>query len=246
MSSSQIGKIISLDTRLKISESLKGRYVSNRKGIPLSFETRKKISESKTNVPYQKLSKECPICKSEMYYKKRCYLLASIRLNKICINCSRKKVSNNSIGKRHSIETCRKMSMSRIGKKFTESHKQNIRLGKAKLILDGKMFPRINEKACKFIDQLNLKNSWNLIHGLNGGEYHIKELGYWVDGFDENLNIIFEYDEPIHYRCGNILRKKDLLRQNNIISYFKSIGKPIRFIRYDEKNNNLYEINCIN
>ena len=60
-------------------------------------------------------------------------------------------------------------------------------------------------KGCKYIDELNKKNNWNLQHALNGGEFEVD--GFFLDGYDNNLNIAFEYDESKHYKdvYNNIL-----------------------------------------
>ncbi len=56
------------------------------------------------------------------------------------------------------------------------------------------------------------------------------ECGYEADGYDETLHIWYEYDTPYHRTPKQ--RQKDNIRQNNIIQYFKDIGKPLRhFIR---------------
>ena len=92
-----------------------------------------------------------------------------------------------------------------------------------------------NPKACKFIDNLKKERGWNLQHALNGGEVEL--YGYFVDGYDKERNIIFEYDEPKHNQIS--FKKKDIIRQNNLI---KKID-PHLFLRYDEQWNKLYEIN---
>jgi hypothetical protein len=33
---------------------------------------------------------------------------------------------------------------------------------------------------------------------MNGGEYFIEELGYWVDGYDKEKNVVIEYYENAH------------------------------------------------
>ena len=53
-------------------------------------------------------------------------------------------------------------------------------------------------------------------HAENGGEYHIKELGYWVDGYDTENNIIYEYDEKRHFNHDGTLCDKDIQRQKEI------------------------------
>ena len=65
-------------------------------------------------------------------------------------------------------------------------------------------------------------------------------LGYWLDGYDKNLNIVFEYDEPKHYidKENNILRDYDIKHQTRIIEKLKC-----EFWRYNEYLNLLYRVN---
>lgn len=95
-----------------------------------------------------------------------------------------------------------------------------------------------SDKGCKFIDELNEKNNWNLQHAKNGGEYCVD--GYFLDGYDKELNIAFEYDEKRHYKDvdNNILNDKDIERQNYIISKLNC-----KFYRYNENLKLLYEVN---
>lgn len=91
-----------------------------------------------------------------------------------------------------------------------------------------------NPKACEYIDQLNKLKGWNLIHALNGGEHAIGP--YFVDGFDEKQNIVFEYDEHGHNKPK--VKEHDLKRQEWIISQIHC-----EFWRYDEDTNTLYKVN---
>lgn len=74
-------------------------------------------------------------------------------------------------------------------------------------------------------------------HAENGGEVCIG--GYFLDGYDKDLNIAFEYDEPRHYIDikGNVLKEKDINRMNYII---QKIG--CRFFRYNENIDLFYEV----
>lgn len=48
-------------------------------------------------------------------------------------------------------------------------------------------------------------------HAENFGEFYIKELGYYVDGYDKENNIVYEWDEKWHYKKG-LLRDKGKMK----------------------------------
>lgn len=127
-----------------------------------------------------------------------------------------------------------------LGNHHSQESKDKIRLGTIKYLQKNPNFhgPRYNKKACEYIDELNKKNNWNLIHALNGKEECI--YGYFVDGYDKDLNIVFEYDESKHYKdvYNNILKEKDLIRQQQIIDKIKC-----QFYRYNEKLDLFYKVN---
>ena len=85
---------------------------------------------------------------------------------------------------------------------------------------------------------MNEDNHWNLQHAENGGEYEID--GYFLDGYDKELNIAFEYDEKRHYSdpVNNILSERDIERQTSIIN---KLG--CKFYRYNEYLDYFY---CVN
>jgi hypothetical protein len=60
--------------------------------------------------------------------------------------------------------------------------------------------PNFNPKACEIIDAYGKEHGYNFQHALNGGEYHIKELGYFVDGYDKEKNTVIEYLEPTTFQ----------------------------------------------
>ena len=72
-------------------------------------------------------------------------------------------------------------------------------------------------------------------HWLNSIGFNFKpqrflELGYEADGYDADRHIWLEYDTPYHSSLRQ--REKDLIREQNIITHFESIGNPLSgFIR---------------
>ena len=105
----------------------------------------------------------------------------------------------------------------------SEEAKKNIRLAHIKRIENsiknnGQISPWYNSSACKYFDLLMEQTKTYIQHAENGGEYRIKELGYWVDGYDKKNNIVYEYDEEHHYENG-ILRKRDVQRQKEITEH---------------------------
>jgi hypothetical protein len=90
--------------------------------------------------------------------------------------------------------------------------------------------PNFNSQACSFFDDLSEKNNVFIQHAMNGGEYRIKELGYWLDGYDLKNNVVYEWDESSHFFKGK-LREKDLIRQIEIEKFLKC-----KFIRIDGRN----------
>jgi hypothetical protein len=138
------------------------------------------------------------------------------------------------IGLKRNDESIKKYSLSKIGEKNpmygkkiskSDEHKRKIRLScirkiNEKLsILNKKMAPRFNPKACKIIDEYGIQNGYNFQHALNGEELYIKELGYFVDGYDKERNTVIEYYEYNHWHRKNKI--KDENRKKQIIDFLK-------------------------
>ena len=80
----------------------------------------------------------------------------------------------------------------------------------------GQLIPRYNISAISILEKrANELEITDLQHAENGGEFYIKELGYWVDGYSKEKNIVIEYYERHH----NNIKKKDLQRQNEITEF---------------------------
>jgi hypothetical protein len=62
----------------------------------------------------------------------------------------------------------------KVKDKMSASH----RINRSQLVKDTIQFPNFNPQACKIIEEYGKMNGYNFQHALNGGEFHIKELGY--------------------------------------------------------------------
>jgi predicted DNA-binding protein YlxM (UPF0122 family) len=81
---------------------------------------------------------------------------------------------------------------------------------------EGQVYPNYNPEACKLIEEYGEEHGYNFQHAENGGEYHIEELGYWVDGYDPEENVVIEVDEQHHFNENGQLCEKDKRRQREI------------------------------
>ena len=148
-------------------------------------------------------------------------------LRKMCETKQQQKENgeyvSNFKGRKHTLETKEKMRVSAM------NYLKKIKNVKC---------PRYNKVSIEYIDYINEKYGWNLQHAENGGEVEI--CGYYVDGYDKNLNIVFEYDEPRHYININEskLCDKDIERQNIIIEKINC-----EFYRYNVEKDYFYKVN---
>lgn len=79
-----------------------------------------------------------------------------------------------------------------------------------------------NPEACNLIDKYAKENDYHFQHAENGGEFFIKDLGYWVGGYDKKRNVVIEVDESHHFVDGN-LRQSDVDRQQEIENHLGCI-----------------------
>jgi len=83
------------------------------------------------------------------------------------------------------------------------------------------MVPGYNPNGCEIFNKLMEQTNTFIQHAENGGEFFIKELGYWVDGYDQINNIIYEFDEKRHFNPDGSLKDKDIQRENEIKNFLK-------------------------
>lgn len=196
-SEAQKGKILSEETRKKISEANKGEN-HPMFGKTHSKETKKKMSEAKKGKPRKPFSKE-----------------------------HKEKISEANKGKKQkpfSEEHKRKLSEAKKGKlrnPLSKETRKKMRLAAIKRIEKnkGQDYPRYNPEACKLIEEYGVENSYDFQHAENGGEFYINELGYWVDGYDKEKNVVIEVDEPQHFDVDGNLCIRDIERQQEITNF---------------------------
>lgn len=164
----------------------------------------------KINGPYQKI---CPKCNNTIIYSTRKILKNSIKQNSFCKNCQYKYKNHITLWNK------------------TDKAREIFRKRLLKRVKGMGGICNYNPKACRYFDKLNEEKKWNLQHALNGGEIHI--IGYSLDGYDKEKNIVIEYDEFLH----KYKKEKDLKRQQEIIKHLNC-----EFYRYDEKEKTLLNV----
>lgn len=169
-----------------------GKNNGNYGGYGYTDEVRKKMGELKKGTKQSEKTK-LKISETMKEYRKN-------TINSFTLESSRKKISEYRIGKKASAETKGKMRLAHL-KRIEE--------------INGYVYPNYNPEACKIIDEYGKKHGYNFQHAENGGEYHIKELGYFVDGYDKEKNVVIEYYEPFHKKQV----ERDERRKQEIIDH---------------------------
>ena len=144
------------------------------------------------------------------YYEKN----SGPNLGRIFSDESREKMSETRIKKQLAVGENNPM----FGKEHSEITKKKMRCSyteymKQKYENEGQFYPNYNVNSIPIIEQKAKElGITDLQHAENGGEYYIKELGYFVDGYSKEKNIVIEYHEKKHkYQI-----EKDLKRQQEI------------------------------
>ena len=192
-------------------------------------------------------TKQCSDCGQTQEYSWKQSYTKAVKSNSKCYSCRPNhwlggKHTLQTKNKISSANKNQEYNKSNLGKRFSESHRRKIaqanirnksRTGmphlpetKLKMRLSaiariervaGQAYPRYNPLACRIIEKYGKLHGYNFQHAENGGEVHIKELGYWVDGYDTEQNVVIEYHESYHNRQV----EKDKQRQQEIIEYLE-------------------------
>lgn len=142
----------------------------------------------------------------------------------------REKLRKASTGRKHSKKTIRKMRVAQLGEKHPMWGKHHSKETKKKMrkaaikyrkTLIDRLQPNYNKDACKLIEKFGRKHGYQFQHAENGGEFFIEELGYWVDGYDWNKNVVIEVDEKHHFDLQGNLSYHDIKRQGEIENFLQ-------------------------
>jgi len=108
------------------------------------------------------------------------------------------------------------------GRKQSSKTRQKRRLSHISRIesLGIRIYPNWNPKACEYFRKYDSDHNTNGQYATNGGEYRIRELGYWVDYINHDIKLIMEYDEKAHFDENGNLKEKDISRQHEIQQMF--------------------------
>jgi len=107
------------------------------------------------------------------------------------------------------------------GKHHTEEARRKMRIAACKRVIklqrnNNGRINNVGKKEGRYFRKLERKNGWNgIFFSKSRRQYLIEPLGYFVDYFEPNLNIVVEYDEPRHYKNGT-LKAKDIKRMEEI------------------------------
>lgn len=190
--------------------------------------------------------KLCPKCNRIIYYSTKYTLQLGISNNTICKWCrthtlkTKQKMSgkNNGMYGTHRYENKNPFH----GKNHTDDSKRKMRIAACKRILklqrndkDGRI-NNVGIKEGNYFDIIEKENGWNgVYYKKSNKQFLIENLGYFVDYYEPNLNIVIEYDEPRHYVYKN-LKEKDIKRMDEIKSNLNC-----KFLRYNEYTKELKE-----
>jgi hypothetical protein len=222
--------VYSEDTLKRMSEKAIGRPCCNKgvKRTPEQIEKTISKTRGKKRTPEQiermKAGRKAPY-KGNKGYKHTPEAIEKLRIS-----------GKKSIGRKWTAETRINFSKARKGKpgkKLTVETRRKIRLKNIERIQNSlkagyQVTPFWNPSGCSIIDEYGQAHGYNFKHAMNGGEHFFKEIGYWVDGYDPEKNVVIEIDEAAHYDAEGNLKEKDLRRQKEIEDYYRCTFIRIR------------------
>ena len=169
---------------------------------------------------YKKIGRKQSITKKKMYSEGK-LVIWNKKLNKENSKLIRKTCKKISLIKKKGYKSG-ELKIWNKNKKRTILERRKMRLTRIELLKNKKVkYPNYNKKACDFFKLLNKKYDLKGRHAEYKGEFYIKELGYWLDYYIPELNLVIEWNEKKHYEMNEHtgrynLTNKHKFRQNEI------------------------------
>jgi hypothetical protein len=198
-------------------------------------------------------TRKCPECSRTIIHKTYEGYWMGIKNNSRCMFCVHSGENNAQYGVRHDKEYKHRMSLKLSGEKnpmyglmgdkhpafgykHTDETKEIIRQKVCERMKRNKCLPDVDCGATEYFNTLNASGGLSIEH-----PNIYLPCGYFADGYDRLNHIIYEYDTAHHKKLKNV--RKDKIRQDNIITYFEKIGKPLnKFIRIKAYDNHKIEV----
>lgn len=177
---------------------------------------------------------KCKDCSSSRFLKTRESVRRALVLNRPCLSCANtKKVKGIKFSEFrksvHSLSQKRRYlnpmeSLKTSKSVFEAMNRPEVKRNHTEaLFRSGYLVPRMD------LGQPEMLEKWNRLGFKFIPNYKVKcdNHLFYLDGYDSNNNVVFEFDSPYHKKFGQ--KNKDLIRQDLII---KTLN-PKSFWRYD-------------
>ncbi|KKN69361.1 hypothetical protein LCGC14_0442210 [marine sediment metagenome] len=199
-----------------MEEETKKKISATMLGVKKSAETRRKMCIAQAGIK----------CSEEAKIKIRKAKLGTKHTEE-----SKKKMSIASSLRRHTTETRKKISIAHVGKKFSKESREKMSVAKTGMKQSEESKRKKREAAIKYIEVQKL-NGLPMQPMFGRNETHILDqvevdfeifierqhliIGYFLDGYDKQNNVVYEVDEEAHSNPDK--KKNDMLRQKNIMN----------------------------
>lgn len=193
-----------------------------RKGFKHTEETKKKIREARAKQVITQEHKDS-ISKTLTGRKRPKDVIEKIRkgnTGKVHTDETKRKISETKKGIPQTPEQIEARRKGMMGHIVTDETKRKIRKSYSEYLnscggKDG-FKPTYNKSSIPLIEQKAKElGITDIQHAENGGEYYVEELGYWVDGYSKEKNIVIEFYEKWH----NKTTERDNKRKQEIIDF---------------------------
>jgi hypothetical protein len=160
-------------------------------------------------------------CGNEQTYSTKYSLVRVVRTSNKCGKCS---------------SAAPRQKWSGLMTPVTDEHRRKLRKAQLKHLSKvhfngGQVMPGYNISSIPILEEKAKElDITDLQHAENGGEFFIEELGYYVDGYSKEKNIVIEYNEKYHRKQMD----RDERRRKEIIKHLNMLEENFIIIWEDE------------